>query len=144
VIFGLGGNDRISGHQGDDRIDGGSGNDTIGGGQGHDKMIGGSGKDTFIFRHFGASDTDTITDFKHGTDKLAFDHATFDALDAGSLASSAFHVGTKAHDGDDHFIYDKKSGKVYYDDDGIGPHGQHLIATLTNHPILSAADFLLL
>jgi Ca2+-binding RTX toxin-like protein len=144
TIFGLGGNDKISGRGGADIIDGGAGNDTIGGGSGHDKLTGGAGADTFVFRSFKAADSDHVTDFKHGVDKLAFDHATFSTLKAGSLSGAAFFAGTKAHDGSDRFIYDKKTGHLYYDDDGKGGHAQHLVATLDNHTSLTASDFLLI
>lgn len=144
IIYGYGGNDKLSGHRGNDVIYGGADNDRIGGGQGHDKLTGGAGKDSFIFRHFAAADSDTITDFKHGTDKLEFDHTVFTTLSTGALPSSAFFAGTKAHDANDHFIYDKKTGHLYYDDDGNGAHGQHLVATLSNHADLSASDFLLI
>jgi cysteinyl-tRNA synthetase len=143
-IYGYGGNDKISGRQGADTIDAGTGNDTLGGGGGHDILKGGTGADTFIFRSYKAADSDHIRDFKHGVDKLAFDHATFDTLKAGNLSSAAFFAGEKAHDANDRFIYDKKTGRLFYDDDGKGGHAQHLVATLDNHPTLTASDIFLL
>ncbi len=68
----------------------------------------------------------------------------FSALDAGNLPKSAFYAGKVAHDANDRLVYDKDSGRLYYDDDGTGPHGQRLIATLANEPTLSAGDFVIL
>jgi Ca2+-binding RTX toxin-like protein len=144
TISGGGGNDRISGRGGDDRIFGGGGKDTIGGGGGHDRLTGGAGADTFVFRSSAADNSDIVTDFKHGFDKLAFDHATFDTLDAGDLPMGAFFVGTEAGDADDRFIYDQQTGRLFYDEDGTGANAQVLVATLTNHEALTYEDILLL
>ncbi|KQS74186.1 hypothetical protein ASG25_01870 [Rhizobium sp. Leaf384] len=143
IISGLGGNDKISGHRGDDILKGDTGNDRIGGGQDHDKLNGGSGKDTFVFNSFAAKDSDRITDFVPKTDKLEFTHNVFE-LGLGKLDAKEFFSGTKAHDADDRFIYDKKTGNLYYDDDGNGSHSQHLVVTLTNHASITAHDFLII
>jgi cysteinyl-tRNA synthetase len=140
TISGGGGDDRLAGHRGNDTLNGDAGNDKIGGGQDHDVLTGGSGKDTFVFNSFAPKDTDKVTDFVTKTDKLQFDHSVFD-LSIGKLDAIAFHAGTKAHDASDRFIYDKKTGNLYYDDDGNGGHAQHLVATFTNHATLSASDF---
>lgn len=142
-ISGAGGNDKLSGHRGDDIIKGDSGNDRLGGGQDHDILAGGSGKDAFVFNSFAAKDSDKVTDFISKTDKLEFSHTTFD-LKLGKIDAGEFFAGTKAHDADDRFIYDKKSGQLFYDDDGIGAHSQHLVATLTNHVTITASDFLII
>lgn len=88
-LFGGAGNDREDGGTGNDLVHGGDGNDILIGGAGNDKLIGGfgrdtltggSGRDTFAFQTLskfngkesglGASKRDTITDFKHGQDKI--------------------------------------------------------------------------
>ncbi len=54
-----------------DTINGGRGNDTIFGGLGNDNLTGGSGADKFLYLHANqSSNSDTITDFQHGTDKI--------------------------------------------------------------------------
>ena len=141
-IFGGGGNDRLSGHKGNDTIKGDAGNDMIGGGQGHDLLTGGAGKDTFVFNSFAAKDSDRVTDFLAKTDKLQFEHTVFD-LPIGKLSADAFVTGTKAQDAEDRFIYDKKTGNLYYDDDGNGSHAKHLVITLDNHAPLTASDFII-
>jgi len=55
----------------------------------------------------------------------------------GSIAKGEFYAkaGAKAaHDGDDHFIYNKTNGNLYFDYDAKGGAGAVLIATITNHP----------
>jgi serralysin len=58
------------------------------------------------------------------------------------MASKYFYKGTKAHDKDDHIIYDAKKGILYYDADGTGPSAQIKIATLSqNLSKMSYKDF---
>lgn len=88
VIGGGAGNDTIGGGEGDDTIsggvgddfiagggrndvlNGGAGSDRINGGAGSDTMTGNEGADTFIFSAFYNGDTDVITDFQDGIDKI--------------------------------------------------------------------------
>ena len=142
LISGGGGNDRISGHQGDDVIRGDAGNDRIGGGQGHDILTGGAGKDIFVFRSFASKDSDHVADFTAKTDKLQFDSLIF-KLEIGKLDPDAFFAGTKARDAEDRFVYDQKTGRLYFDDDGTGAHAQKLVAILDNHAKLSVGDFII-
>ena len=63
-----GGDDVMAGGLGNDRLFGGQGNDTLIGGPGDDRLAGGPGNDVFVF---GPGDqTDTVTDFSSGTDKV--------------------------------------------------------------------------
>ena len=63
-----GGDDVMAGGLGNDRLFGGHGNDTLTGGPGDDRLAGGPGADVFVF---GPGDqTDTVTDFSIGTDKI--------------------------------------------------------------------------
>lgn len=142
TIEGQGGDDKIGGHDGNDLIDGGSGNDHLHGGKGRDTLIGGSGDDIFVFKEFGKADSDHIKDFKHGTDRIAFDTVEFTSLDASGISADEFHLGTKAHDANDYLIYDKASGHLYYDDDGNGGHKQQLVATLDNHAKVTVSDLI--
>ena len=70
-LDGRGGNDTLDGGEGRDTLIGGIGEDRLIGGKGNDTMTGGSGRDTFVFTGKVYSDGfDTITDFRHGIDKL--------------------------------------------------------------------------
>ncbi len=76
-VYGNSGNDTLYGEDGADRLYGGTGTDILFGNEGDDYLIGdagadtmtgGRGKDTYAFRTDWG--TDTVTDFRRGTDKL--------------------------------------------------------------------------
>lgn len=75
-ILGKLGNDRLGGGLGNDTIHGGGGNDTISGGLGADVLSGGAGADVFVFGAPRQSqpgiNSDTITDFERGFDRINF------------------------------------------------------------------------
>lgn len=68
VLTGTGGDDILLGGAGDDLIFGGAGNDILYDGAGSDILTGGPGADVFILAADG--ETDTITDFTLGEDRL--------------------------------------------------------------------------
>lgn len=73
-LSGGGGADTLSGGDGRDTLIGGAGNDQLSGGAGNDLLKGGRGADTFVFEaSFG---NDTITGFRKGQDRLAWDSST--------------------------------------------------------------------
>jgi Ca2+-binding RTX toxin-like protein len=79
LILGSTGADTLTGSSGNDVIAGNGGNDRITGGAGADKLTGGTGNVTFAYN--AASDStssasDTITDFRHGADKIDFTSIT--------------------------------------------------------------------
>jgi Ca2+-binding RTX toxin-like protein len=147
---GSGGNDGLYGGLGNDRLYGDSGNDKIYGGAGNDRLYGGSGRDTFVFdtRPNKRTNVDKIYDFKSRDDSFHLDNAIFTKLGrAGSEArpkkftSDMFVEGTRAQDREDRIVYDKKTGSLYYDQDGTGSKAQVKIATLTNKTKLYWHDF---
>jgi trimeric autotransporter adhesin len=65
TLFGLAGNDKLTGGAGVDMLYGGDGNDTIDGGAGADQMVGGAGNDTYTVDNV----ADTVTELDaEGTD----------------------------------------------------------------------------
>ncbi|MBW0158232.1 calcium-binding protein [Sedimentimonas flavescens] len=70
TLLGGAGKDFIAGGYGNDLIDGGTGDDTINSGKGNDRITGGPGLDTFVFNEYFAGETDVITDFADGYDKI--------------------------------------------------------------------------
>ena len=147
---------RINGNNGVNTINGGGGNDTISGFNGNDKLIGGAGIDTliggansdiFVFNApRSAANRDVVTDFNHVADTFHVENAVFTHLGSGvhTLASSMLRLGTKALDGNDFLIYNKATGVLSYDHDANGTGAAITIATLTNHPVLAANDFLVI
>ncbi len=145
-LSGDGNANSLGGGNGNDILSGKGGNDTLAGGAGKDALEGGAGKDRFVFdTALAASNFDTIKDFKPKQDKLALDDTIF-AVIGTKLDKAEFYAkagATKAHDADDRIVYDSKSGKLYYDDDGKGGHAAVQFATLSGHPSLAVADFLI-
>jgi Ca2+-binding RTX toxin-like protein len=127
-------------------LSGGLGNDTLSGGGGLDKLTGGLGNDFFVFKApLLAANRDTITDFNHAADTFRLENAVMTALGGnGALKASYFFVGAKAHDADDHIIYNKATGALFYDSNGIAAGGAIQLATLTNKPALLANDFVVI
>ncbi len=138
--------DTLTGNTGANRIDGGSGNDTLYGGLGKDVLIGGAGLDMFVFNtKLGSINIDTVDDFVVKDDTFRLDDDIFTkAGKLGSLATSAFWAGTKAHDADDRIIYDKATGKLFYDADGNASGAAVQFALLDKGISLTAADFYLI
>lgn len=142
-IQGTAGNNVLNGTVFDDTINGLGGADRIAGGLGNDRISGGAGNDAFVFNtKLGADNVDTITDFTPNGDKIDLSHAVFTKLAAGALPASEFHAGAKAADANDYILYVKATGALYYDADGSGAHAAVHFATLSTHPALTAADFL--
>lgn len=72
-LFGAAGDDTLSGDRGNDRLFGGGGQDVLIGGKGRDKMTGGADQDTFVFTTGFQGNSNRITDFQGGQDKIRFD-----------------------------------------------------------------------
>jgi hypothetical protein len=152
VIQGKGGNDTLQGWSGKDRLLGGNGNDWLHGGAAGDILIGAAGKDRFVFDSDIAAggNVDSIRDFASGVDRILLHEDIFD-VDIGAtksgtaLTGSMFRLGKTASDGNDHIIYEKKTGRLFYDSDGRGGEDQVQFALFASakHPDLSASDFLI-
>jgi Ca2+-binding RTX toxin-like protein len=140
------GNDSLLGGMGRDRIDGGKDNDTIDGGDGKDVLVGGKNSDSFVFSTAldPKDNVDKIKDFKPGIDAIILTSTVFTALGFGKLKGKFFEIGEKAKDGNDHVIYDDKSGLLSYDADGLGGMKAVAFAKLKGSPDIGADDFLVL
>ena len=130
------------------KIFGNAGTNLIDGKGGSDTLYGGGGKDYFTFSStLGAANVDTISDFNASADTIRLEKAIFTALTAtGALAASAFWASTAgvAHDSNDRIIYDTDTGRLFYDANGTGSGGGIHFATLTGHPTITAADFVVI
>jgi Ca2+-binding RTX toxin-like protein len=140
VLLGGKGDDTILSSFGDKTIKGEAGNDTIVAGTGNDKLFGGSGRDVFAFTDV-TDGVDRVRDFSASKDKFGFDNSGFSAL-GGSIEASEFVVGEEALTAEQHIIYDDQSGKLYWDEDGLGGAGKILLARVSGNVELSAANFI--
>jgi Ca2+-binding RTX toxin-like protein len=115
--------DTLQAGDGNDRLYGDVGNDFLDGGTGKDNLSGGWGRDTFAFKNAlnAKSNVDTITDFNVKDDTIRLENSIFKKLrKTGKLDPDFVTIGSKAQDGDDYLIYNRKSGYISYDADGSG------------------------
>ncbi|MEB3355767.1 MAG: calcium-binding protein [Synechococcales bacterium] len=98
TLRGNGGNDSLTGNGGNDALVGGNGDDVLTGGLGDDTLAGNGGADQFLLEVNGG--TDTIQDFRSGTDTLAIsgdlDFGDFDIERQGSSTAILFEGETVA------------------------------------------------
>ncbi len=139
-------NDSLFGNNAANAIHAASGNDLIKGYAGNDILTGGTGKDTFNFNTALSATTnvDRITDFSVADDTIQIDDAVFKSIaKTGELLSGYFRSNDTgvAQDANDHIIYEKDTGKLYYDADGTGAVGAVLFASVKAGLSLTYADF---
>jgi len=134
------GKDTLTGSQGNDAINGGEGNDLIIAGYGNDTVTGGTGRDAFRFNALDEG-VDTITDFVSTEDVIQIDAIGFQLnWQTGAISADQFYVGLGATDASDRFIYNDKTGDLFFDADGWGNGAAVKLATLTGAPSLSAQN----
>lgn len=134
-----------------DTLVGNAGSNKIYGKGGVDVVTGGGGADRFIFDVAPKKklNIEKITDFSHTQhDAFWLKHTAFKAFGKkGSetkpvkIKADTFFVGSAAHDSNDHIIYDKNKGILYYDADGIGGQAQVEFATVKAKTKLYYSDF---
>ena len=122
---------------------GGAGADTLIAGR-NAELKGGAGKDVFELTVAGSPtnlDHNTITDFAHGTDKLALSEKGF-GLGAAPTAATLFTSNAKGSftTAAQRFAYDTTNGDLFFDFRGSAGASPLEIATLSNHPTLTAGD----
>lgn len=152
ALFGGNDNDTLIGGSGNDNLDGGFGDDQIWGGLGKDVLKGGAGKDLFVFDYrANKSHADRIMDFNVRDDSIYLENRFFSKMGKkgtidkpSKIASKFFTVGSAAKDGNDHLIYNNKTGKLYYDENGSGAGKMVEIATLSKNLKLKYSDFFLI
>jgi Ca2+-binding RTX toxin-like protein len=146
VMAGNEGANIMDGRQGTDVIRGKGGADALIGGAGIDTLTGDAGNDFFIFNApLSAANRDVITDFSNvagNNDTFRLENSVMPALGGpGPLSAQAFFAGAAAHDADDRIIYNKATGALFYDANGIASGGVTHLGTLTTKPTLTASDF---
>lgn len=144
VFSGGAGNDSLSGLVGSDTLKGDAGDDSISGGLGVDQLWGGAGADKFAFDvKAKPANADHILDFD-ALDAIVVDTGVFKSIKTEVFKSKFFHVGKKAKDANDYFIFNTKTDELSYDKDGKGGKAQKLIASFDTDVDLTSADFLLI
>ena len=143
TIYGNAKNNVLNGLGANDTLNGLAGNDTLTGGVGIDFLAGGAGNDIFVFNApLSRANLDSISDFDHVADTFRLENAVMTTIGGvGALKANFFFAGASAHDRDDRIIYNRASGGLFYDDDGIGSHAAVQLAYLPNKPVLAANDF---
>ena len=148
----IGSTNIITANGGNDTIVAGDGNDTIYGGAGADTLTGNDGADTFVVTGvtLGTNGTDTIADFTPVDDTIQFSLAAVNAATAGGLVAGAvaadnivIAAGAVAADANDYFLYDTTNGFLSFDADGSGAGAAVHLLTLTNLPLITAANVIL-
>jgi len=142
-LYGLSGDDDLYGGAGRDVVSGGAGSDYLSGGSDNDTLMGGSGNDYFVFdKRPTRSNVDKITDFRPSDDTIMLDGDVFTRAGRdGWLSAAAFTTGPAARDASDRIIYNKQTGALLYDADGIGGVAAVKFAQLKAGLNLSKADF---
>jgi len=127
----------------DNMIVGNNANNVLAGRDGNDTLRGQGGADTFVFDTDlnAATNVDSILDFTLGLDDIRLVNRVFTGLSRGGLSADAFVPGTTARDANDHILYDRFSGQLWFDADGNGAGGKVLFANLSNKALLTADDF---
>jgi hypothetical protein len=133
-----------------DKLVGGDGNDRLSGKLGKDVLSGGLGKDVFVFdtKPNKKTNLDKISDYTVADDTIWLENKVFTSLGKkGSITkpqplNKKFFAFDKAKDGNDYIVYVKKTGALYYDEDGSGTKAAVQIATLPKKLAgFSAAEF---
>jgi ribosomal protein S11 len=151
AMEGSSGDDRLTGTAGQDRLEGGRGNDELSGANGSDKLVGGSdndtlsggaGSDVFVL-NISEAGTDRILDFKSGMDRISIVGIAPEVLGRGPLGDGQFAstpgIG-QAGDRDDRFIFDGRSGALYFDADGAGTSADPQLLAYLTIPTQSSVD----
>ena len=127
------GDDILSGGTGNDRLIGGLGNNTLSADQGKDRLTGGADADQFILSSSNKNSA-MITNFHAAQgDKIIFSAQGLNQqVKRGKLSSDQFTLGSTAEHEKAGFIYNKSSGRLFFDVDGIGDQHQVQIAKLAS------------
>jgi hypothetical protein len=131
-----------------DKLVGGIGSDKLYGKGGKDVLTGAGGQDIFVFdtKPNKKTNLDTITDYDVAADTIWLSDSVFKKLGKGTEASPTklkkafFKVADKAKDKNDYLVYNKKTGVLSYDADGVGAGKAVEIAKLTKNLKLTQDD----
>jgi Ca2+-binding RTX toxin-like protein len=146
TLTGNGGANRLMGQDGNDVLYGMAGNDILEGGAGNDLLVGGQGSDVFAFRTTlnPVSNVDRIADFSVAEDRIQLSRGLFGSLSQGPLSATVFITGQGAASLDHRIVYNKLTGELFYDADGLGLAAQIKFATVSAGLALTFSHFTVL
>ncbi len=146
ALIGNDGNNILDGASGNDWLSATGGSDTLRGGAGNDTLLGGTGSDFFLFDSAlnAATNKDTIADYSVVDDTVQLENAIFTLLaSTGTLAARLFKdLSLGAQDANDAILYDRATGSLIYDSNGLTAGGQTIFADVTDGLALTYADFM--
>jgi hypothetical protein len=127
-------------------IFGNAGANVLDGKGGNDVLTGNEGADSYGFSTAlnGVSNVDTILGFSVTEDRVLLGAAggqPFAGLTAGTLAASAFTIGTAATTADQRIIYNSANGNLFFDADGSGAGAAIQFANIGVGLALTASHF---
>ncbi len=147
-FLGMAGDDFLYGDGGNEVMKGGLGNDWVEGRGAADKLFGNEGADTFALTNVDKNNDPSanfavhrIKDFDPLEDLIFLDIGRFTVIDPGPLDKSEFGIGRRAGTPDEHFFFKRKTGDLFYDEDGTGTIKKVLIAELEPGLKLKALHF---
>ncbi len=136
---------RLTGNAFNNALIGNAGANLLLGGLGNDALTGGGGADTFLFNTAlnAVTNHDAITDFNVAADTISLENAIFTLLTAtGALVTDLFKdLSLGAQDATDVILYNRGTGDLFYDSNGLTAGGQTLFADVANGTVLTFADF---
>ena len=136
------GDDVLDGGAGCDDVRGGAGDDILNGGAGRDRLAGDAGRDVFVFDALGPANYDRVAGFNALDDVFRLNGSVFVGLQAGPLSAAYFVAGKHAVDDSDHIIYDKATGDLLFDADGVGGMAAVKFAAVDPGISITADDFI--
>jgi Ca2+-binding RTX toxin-like protein len=143
VLAGGDGQDNLYGQEGDDSLYGEAGNDVLWAGFGQDVVSGGAGADIIYFAAPNQG-TDMVFDFNRAEgDRLYVQASGFSAPAGFQLtAGTGFHsgAGVRPTANTATFYHDTSTQALWFDPDGTGGAGAHVVAFMMGGPALLASD----
>ncbi len=128
---------------------GNSGDNWLDGMAGRDDLYGGAGSDSFVFdtKIFKSPENrDVVHDFNIAEDTIVLDNAIFKKLGPeGPVNPNYFYEGKRAHDRNDHLIFDDRKDRLIYDGNGNDQGHHKIIVKITGdwHHSFSNLDFVI-
>lgn len=134
----------LTGNSDANRLTGNAGANRITGGLGEDTLTGGGGVDRFVFNTAaGVGNIDRLADFNPVEDLILLENSVFSGLAAGVLAGANFvaNLTGNATTAQHRIIYETDTGRLFFDENGVGGVARVQFAVTAANLALTASDF---